>query len=194
MTIATAPMLAALLLGAPAQPAAAPVERQMLDAFKSACARTGDVEAMKADAAASGWTAMAEDSEPRVGRLLKLGRDSVDAGGKVFGATFRRRTGGREIFLIVSRYEDKDGIWGVGCRLYDFDADAPLDGKLLQAWMGRPPTAVQVPVPGLEKTLWEPGWRNGITVEISYVPKDNPVGKTYGLSGNVLVAQAIGGF
>jgi hypothetical protein len=50
------------------------------------------------------------------------------------------------------------------------------------------------PAPGLTKRLWEPGWRDGVGVEISHVPKDHPVGKTYGVGGNILVAQAIGGF
>ena len=60
--------------------------------------------------------------------------------------------------------------------------------------MGKPPTAVEEPAPGLSKRLWEPGWRDGITLEINHVPQNHPVGKTYGLSGNILVAQAIGGF
>jgi hypothetical protein len=166
----------------------------VLDAFKSACSRTGDVAAMKTDAAASGWTEMAEEAEPRVARLVKLGREASEKDGTATGATFRRTLGRREIFLIVSRYEDKEGIWGVGCRLYDFEAAAPLDPRLLEAWMGKPPTGIQEPAPGLSKRLWEPGWRDGITVEVNHVPQNHPVGKTYGLSGNVLVAQAIGGF
>lgn len=185
-------VLAALLL-APSPPAP---EREILDAFKAACSRTGnDIEAAKADAAGSGWTPMADDGDPRIARLVKLGRDAVEKDGKATGSNFSRTVGGRRIFLIVSRYQDKSGFWGSGCRLYHFEAAAPLDGKLLEAWMGKPPTGVQEPAPGLSKRLWEPsGWGYGITVEISHVPKDHPVGKTYGLSGNVLTAQAIGGF
>jgi hypothetical protein len=187
-------LAAALLLAAQAAPGSPP-DREMLDAFKAACSRTGnDIEAMKADAAASGWTAMADDGDPRVARLVKLGRDAADADGKVAGAHFRRTLAARDIFLILSRYEDKTGFWGSGCRLYDFEASTPLDGAGLEAWMGKPPTAVQVPVPGLSKRLWEPGWRDGITLEINHVPQDHPVGLQYGLSGNILVAQAIGGF
>jgi hypothetical protein len=172
-----------------------PPEREMLDAFKAACARTGnDIAATKADAAASGWTEMAEEAEPRIARLVKLGRDAAEADGKVEGAHYRRTLAGRDIFLIVSRYEDRTGFWGAGCRLYDFGATAPLDGPGLEAWMGKPPTAVQVPAPGLTKRLWEPGWRDGITLEISHIPQDHPLGQQYGLSGNILVAQAIGGF
>ncbi len=188
-------MLAGALLLALAAPSTPPPEREMLDSFKAACARTGDVESMKADAAASGWTAMAEESEPRVARLVKMGREATAKDGTSTGATFRRRLGGRDIFLIVSRYEDNSGFWGVGCRLYDFEATRPLKPKLLTQWMGKPPTGVQEPAPGFSKRLWEPaGWREGITVEVNHVPQNHPVGKTYGLSGNVLVAQAIGGF
>jgi hypothetical protein len=188
-------LIAAALLMA-AAPAPAKPEREMLDAFKSACSRIGnDIEPTKADAARSGWAPMADDGDPRIARLLKLGREATEKDGTNTGANFRRKLGGRDIFLIVSRYQDKSGFWGSGCRLYDFEATAPLDGKLLEAWMGKPPTGVQVPAPGLSKRLWEPaGWREGIAVEVNYVPQKHPLGETYGLSGNVLVAQAIGGF
>ena len=167
----------------------------MLDAFKAACSRTGnDIEAMKADAEAAGWTVMEKDVDPRIARLIATGRAEAEADGKVADHSFRRTMGGREIFLIASRYEDKSGFWGAGCRLYDFEATAPIEGPVLEAWMGKPPTAVQVPMPGLSKRLWEPGWRDGITLEVSHVPQNHPVGRQYGLSGNVLVAQAIGGF
>lgn len=170
-------------------------EREMLDSFRSACARTGnDIAPMKADAVRSGWTEMAEDSEPRVGRLVRMGREATEKEGTSTGATYRRRLGARDIFLIVSRYQDKSGFWGTGCRLYDFEATRPLNAKLLNKWMGKPPTGIQQPAPGLSKRLWEPGWRDGITLEVNHVPQNHPVGKTYGLSGNILVAQAIGGF
>jgi hypothetical protein len=185
--------LAALLLATPPAP---PPERQLLDAFKGACSRIGnDLEPTKRDAARSGWRGMAEDGDPRIARLIKLGREAVEKDGTSTGATFRRKSGGRDIFLIVSRYQDKSGYWGSGCRLYDFEAVAPLDGELLEAWMAKPPSEMQEPAPGLVKRLWEPaGWREGITVEVSHVPQKHPLGQQFGLSGNILTAQAIGGF
>jgi hypothetical protein len=168
----------------------------MLDSFKAACSRIGnDLESAKTDAIRSGWSAMPESGDPRVARLIKLGRDATQKDGTSTGATFRRKAGGRDTFLIVSRYQDKTGFWGAGCRLYDFEAAAPLEPRLLESWMGKPPTGVQDPAPGLSKRLWEPsGWGEGITVEITYVAQDHPVGKQFGLSGNILTAQAIGGF
>ena len=191
--------LAALLAGfaVPAPAAQAlPPERQLLDSFKAACSRIGnDIEAAKTAAIGSGWTRMADDGDPRIARLLKLGREATEKDGTATGAAFRRRAGGRDIFLIISRYQDKTGFWGSGCRLYDFEAAAPLAAKLLEAWMGKPPTGVQEPAPGLSKRLWEPaGWSEGVTVEVSHVPQKHPLGQQYGLSGNILTAQAIGGF
>jgi len=188
---------AAAPTAAPGAASTAPTaERAMLDAFKGACSRIGDdIEPTKADAAKAGWTAMAEDGDPRVARLIKMGREATEKDGTSTGATFRRTSGEHDIFLIVSRYQDKSGFWGSGCRLYHFEATKPLDPKLLEAWMGKPPTGVQVPAPGVEKRLWEPaGWREGIAVEVNHIPLNHPAGQTFGLSGNILVAQAIGGF
>lgn len=188
------PALALLLVLA--GPSAPPPERQLLDAFKDACSRIGDdIDPVKADAARAGWTIMPEEGDPRVARLVKLGRDSTAKDGTATGATFRGKAGGRDVFLIVSRYQDKTGFWGSGCRLYDFEATAALDARLLETWMGKPPTGVQQPAPGLSKRLWEPsGWREGITVEAAHVPQGHPLGLQFGLSGNILTAQAIGGF
>lgn len=180
-----------------ARPAASvSAERAMLDDFKAACARIGDdIGVAKADAARSGWTAMPDDGDPRIARLNKMGREAIEKDGTSTGANFRRSWNGRDIFLIISRYQDKSGFWGAGCRLYDFEAAAPLDPKLLEIWMGKPPTGVQEPAPGLSKRLWEPaGWSYGVTVEVNHVPQKHALGERFGLSGNVLAAQAIGGF
>ena len=187
-------ILSLLLAASPADPATASIDRELLDSFKAACARTGEIAAMKADALAAGWQEIAEDSDPRIARLNRTGREAVEEGGKLSGATFRRTVKGRELFLIQSLYEDKTGFWGAGCRTYDFAAAAPLDARLLESWMGKPPTAVQKPAPGLTKRLWEPGWKLGITVEASHIPQGHPLGAQFGLQGNILVAQAIGGF
>jgi hypothetical protein len=186
------PALLALLSATAAAPS--PDERPLLDAFKSACERTGDMAAMKADALAAGWEAIPQDKDPRIANLLARGRAAIGEEAKVVAATFRRTEGGREIFLIQSRFDDDEGYWGVGCRSYDFAATAPLPSALLEAWMGMPPTGVEEPAPGLVKRLWEPAWRDGVTLEVSHVAPGNVFGQSFGLQGNIITAQAIGGF
>lgn len=176
-----------------ATPAAPLAERALLDAFQAACRRVDDLEGMRSDAKAAGWEALVPGAEPRIDRLDKLGREAVD-GGRLSGESYRLALGEAKLFLIVSRWEDEDGIWGHGCRLYHFEGDEPLPLPTLEAWMGRAPTGVQDLGPVGVKRLWEPGWRDGVTLEITHVPADSPLGDAYGLRGNVLVAQAIGGF
>jgi hypothetical protein len=191
------PILAALAALAPASAASAEADpaRETLVALKGACDRAGVMEEMKADAVKAGWEPMAEDADPRIAKLTKLGRQAAEADGNLSGATYRRTLAGRELFLVLSRYDDKaTRFWGAGCRVYDFAATQPFDPRVLEAFMGRAPTGVETPAPGLSRRLWEPGWRSGITVEASYVPAGHPFGEAFGVTGVVLIAQAIGGF
>jgi hypothetical protein len=185
---------ALLLLANPAPPP--PVhDRPVLDAFRTVCEKVDALDAMKTAALGAGWEEIADDAEPRLARLIKLGKDATKAEGTNKGFNFRRLVAGRKLLLIASRYEDKSGFWGNGCRLYDFDAAAPVNSAFARDWMGRVPSGVQALGPTIgEKMLWEPGWRSGMTVEISHVPQTSESKNKFGLSGNVLVAQAIGGF
>lgn len=193
-------LLALLLLAAPAQaapPAAsAPAgDAATLDAFRGVCEKVDSLDAMKAAALAGGWEEIGDDVEPRLARLIKMGKEATEADGTNSGFNFRRQVEGRKLLLVASRYEDKSGFWGNGCRLYDFDAAVPIDSKLARDWMGKVPSGVQALGPTVgEKMLWEPGWRDGMTIEISHVPQASELKERFGLSGNVLVAQAIGGF
>jgi hypothetical protein len=185
---------ALLLLASPAQPP--PVQdRPLLDTFRGVCEKVDSLAGMKAAALADGWEEIPDSAEPRLARLITLGKEATEANGANSGFNFRRVVEGRKLMLIASRYEDRTGFWGNGCRLYDFDAMAPIDSKMARDWMGRTPTGVQALGPTVgEKMLWEPGWRLGVTVEISHVPQTSELKNKFGLSGNVLVAQAIGGF
>ena len=188
------PIAAALLLALQATPAVS-AERPMLDAFRTVCDKVQSLDDMKAAALASGWTEFAESAEPRVERLNKLGRDAIGKGGTSSGANFRKALNGRTLFLLVTRYDDKSGFWGNGCRMYDFDAVSGIPDADVESWMGRKPTGVVSPAAAVgRKLLWEPGWRDGFTVEVNHVPQSSPLREKFGLSGNILVAQAIGGF
>ncbi|HWT12556.1 MAG TPA: hypothetical protein VN231_07370 [Allosphingosinicella sp.] len=187
--------LLALLLALGSVEIASSGDREMLDAFRAACERADDLERMRSDALASGWEEIPASADPRVERLNRSGREMVgEEGGRITGANFRRTLGDRRLFLILSRWEGEDGIWGNGCRLYHFEAGEEIAPAALEAWIGRPPTGVQQ-LPGIGvKRLWEPGWRDGVSLEINHIPANSEIVERFGLSGNILVAQAIGGF
>ena len=187
--------VAALFMGfSPVVAADTSPDLAMLVAFQEACARVDDLDHMLADARRSGWEAIADDGDPRIGRVTRAGRAGVNANVRASGQTFRRHLRARDLFLVASRVVMDDGSWGNGCRLFHFEATDRINRTTLELWMRRPPTGVQ-DIPGNAlKLLWEPGWREGVTIEINHIPPRSKLRSRLGLSGNILVAQAIGGF
>ena len=187
-------LLSALLIAAQAAPVDAPGDRAVLDAFRAACERVDDLEGMRADAVRGGWTPIEDADDERIARINRMGRESAADMARVEIASYRAELDGREHFLILSRFEDSNGLWGHGCRLYQFGAAAPIDADLLNRWMTRPPTGAD-DLPGYgSQRLWEPGWRMGMTVKAMHVPEDSRYRAQAGFYGNVLIADAIGGF
>lgn len=188
-------MLIALasLLAQPLQAVPAEQHRALLDAVQSGCSAVGDHAATLGRLERDGWQAIADDADARIGRLQKAMRAAVaEENGRLTGSqVFRREFGGAAVYLVVTRFESGEGYWAAGCRAYDFEAKAPIDPGLLVAWMGREPSARVVDETG-GKLVWEPGWEP-VSVEVNFVPADSPA-KAMDLSGNIIVAQTIGGF
>ncbi|MCW3835328.1 hypothetical protein ACFQ1E_00265 [Sphingomonas canadensis] len=180
---------ASLLAAAAADPSA---DLALLHAFEAPCSQVADIGAARAAAPAAGWTPIDEGDDARIARLAKLGREATEGEGTVTGSVFKRTHSGRAVFLFLSRFEDGEGYWGNGCRLYDFDAAEPMDFATVKSWIGKEPTGV-VESQGITRRLWEP-WVSGRTFEFSYVPASSAQAHATGLSGVVLVASAIGGF
>ncbi len=187
---------AALLLALqPAAAGAAPGDRALLDAFRSACERVDDFDAVRVDALASGWEEIDPSADPRVERLngIGLGR-AAQEGVAMRILNFRRRFGDRLIFLITSRASSPYGQWGNDCRIYHFEAGEEMAPPALEAWMGRPPTGVQGRPDQAVKRLWEPAWRDGVSIDVTHIRAGTEAAVLFEVSGNILVANAIGGF
>ncbi|MFL9841040.1 hypothetical protein ABS767_08715 [Sphingomonas sp. ST-64] len=195
-------MIAMLLVSATMQAAPAPAPSSLFAAFKAACFNL-DSEDGKSSfdrvapaAKAAGWYELAEaDADPRIANIVSKGRDAVRAeepDGTYAGKLFRHSFDGRTVWLVTSRFVAKEGYWGNGCRAYDLDAPAAPARETVDAWVGSAPTGVQANG-NATKRLWEP-WQTGVSLEITYVPRDHPLGSSYGIQGLVLVSQSIGGF
>lgn len=193
MAAAFLPLLAASAATLTPQPA----DLAVLKAFKAACYVVPDFDRIGAAAEKAGWVWVPAASHPNLDMLITKGRaatEKLEPDAKIAGSQYRGTFGGRTVYLITSRYQDKDGAWSNGCRVYDFDATAPMPLATLTKWMKRPNTGT-LPLPeGNTKYLWEPGWKPGRTVESSFVPGNDPISQQFGLKGRVLTAQAIGGF
>ena len=173
MFAAFLPLLAAATAAEPAR-----TDLAMLKSFKAACQNVRNFESMDRDARKAGWKAVAEDVDPNLALLVGGGRKAVltrEPDAKLAGSQYQRSIEGRRLFLVISRYEDKDGVWSNGCRLYDFAATGPVPLPTLIKWMKRPNSGTQ-PLPDNQlKYLWEPGWKSGHSVEASFSTGADPV-------------------
>lgn len=190
-----------LPLIAAAATATAPVpsqdDRALFAAFKGVCRNVRSLDAMAAAARKGKWRAVMPSAHPNLEALVEKGRAAVlerEPDARLSGTQFRRDVAGRTLYLVTTRYVDKDGAWSNGCRIYDFAASAPLSAETLAALMGKAPTGVQPLADGHFKYLWEPGWKSGHSVEASFVTGTDPVSQKFGLKGQVLSSHAIGGF
>ncbi len=180
----------------------APAPAPLFTAFKAACFNIDSEDGASSFAAiapaakTAGWVEVAEaDADPRIAAIIGKGREAMakeEPDATLSGQLFRQRFDGRDVYLASSRYVSKEGYWGNGCRVYDLDAPASPSAVTLSDWVGQGPTGTQSSGNAV-KLLWEP-WQTGVSLEITYVPRDNPLGATYGIQGLILVSQAIGGF
>lgn len=193
MAAAFLPLLAASAAALTPQPA----DLAVLKAFKAACFVVPDFDRIGAAAEKAGWVWVPAASHPNLDMLITKGRaatEKLEPDAKIAGSQYRGTFGGRTVYLITSRYQDKDGAWANGCRVYDFEAAGPIPKTTLVTWMKRPPTGEQPLPDGNVKLLWEPGWKLKRSVEASFVSGADPVSQHFGLKGLVLTANAIGGF
>lgn len=182
-----------LLALQPAPPSPMARERILLDAFRGVCEAVDDYPRMRAAAAAAGWEPVEDGASPLLARINQVARQAAGDQGRIQDASYRRVFPQHStLHLVVSRWEGVDRAWGNGCRVYDFEASRPIDPAGLTAWMGRAPTGRQDLGPLGSNLLWEPGWREGMSVSVNHVPPTSVFRERYGLSGNVLVAQAFG--
>lgn len=185
-----------LTLAAAAQ---APTPAPLFAAFKAVCAHVGSPDGFDQLARNAGWSELSEaEADPRIAAIVSKARDAAkraEPGATVHGMLFRQSIDGRTAWLAVSRVAfTRDGrqVGAMGCRVYDLDAPAAPSRQAIDAWVGSAPTTVAANGTAT-KRLWEP-WQAGTSLEITYVPRDHPLGTSYGIQGLVLVAQSIGGY
>lgn len=189
------PILSATVLAAAPAPSAE--DRALFAAFKNVCRHVRSLNRMERAARKGGWLAVTPGAHPNLAKLVEGGREAAlkaEPDAVLSGAQYTRSVAGRTLWLVTSSYRDSDRYWANGCRLYDFDATSALPPSTLVGLMGKANSGT-MPLPdGATKYLWEPGWKDGHSVEASFVAGTDPISQKFGLKGQVLTAQAIGRF
>ncbi|RKF21907.1 hypothetical protein D6851_07800 [Altericroceibacterium spongiae] len=152
-----------LLAAATAQgtPAAYPAQ-DVLSVFEHSCTPIADFDKATALAEKAGWKTFDAVPDSKVGQLIAFGRRAMERMGTdmevIEGGTYRREVSGRDLYMVISGVRGA-GFESRGCRIYDFDAAAPIGKAELTEWAGREPSSD----PSENSPILSYGWEPGLT-------------------------------
>jgi hypothetical protein len=168
-----------------------------LEAFLAACLdEYRDPDARAAVIAAAGWRPVADDADPMLAAVMEASRDAlVEArkdegyGGSV--TAFGRMLGGAEAYLVATEFEAPAGseteIDLLGCYLYDFAADGPLDASRITEHFDEPPAESENQPGIIVAEVWNIEKLAGVwELRSTFIPEGGPAAAVTGFSGRVL--------
>jgi hypothetical protein len=191
--------LAAALCAGSLAMLAAPVlassyDQAFVDAFAEACVPGRlSYQASYDTALTAGWALVERDDHPELAAVMQKSDEMLaaesDLAMDLEGALFARDVAGTRHHLSVTEasfvIEEGDDPWVmVGCHLYNFDAEQPLDPAPVTALIGQP-IARSVDQDGVINHLWGPPCpmpRTGDTY-LSFVRAGTPAFDLVGFSG-----------
>src|SRR5690606_16360006 len=145
--------------------------------------------------AAAGFEAVPDDGHPMLAAIMKVSRDAiaqskVEDGFTGTAAAFRRAAEGRDLYVVTTTLDmPADAEWKIdflGCYLYDFAAEAPLDPAILTAHFDEAPVE-SYDQDGLAGQKWNVEKLDGVwDVSTGYFRKDGPAASAAGFSGLVI--------
>ena len=161
---------------------------EVLQAFRDGCERSQGSYHVVAKHALFGLQPIAPASDPRLERAASLASAEDGTSGPV--TAYRTSGRGRPVFLLFTADPGSGSPRG-SCRLYDFDAEAPIDPRATQRWVRSKPVRDEEAA-GATEQLWQPGWDADTSLHVRHIPRNSALARQFGFSGNVLVVRAVG--
>jgi hypothetical protein len=176
------------------QGAAQPAPDPRLAAFEAACLdgyRNPEIRA--AVIAAAGWSPVADNVDPALGRLMAISREAMVQSEEEDGfagsiSAYGRRLAGGEAYLVTTELDMAADagrkIDLLGCYLYDFAADAPLPVSLITFRFDERPAEV-VDQPGvIVAQVWNIERIEGVwELRSTFIPPGSPAAGVTGFTG-----------
>lgn len=193
--------LAACLLCGPAL--ATPMsDDDFLSAFAVACLDGyGNIAARASAIDAAGWQPIPDDSDPVLARMLAISRQSlrdaeVEEGYAGTAEVYGRRDGDSGPYLVTTVLavpDDGEGpIDVLGCHLYDFEAESPLDPAPIVRRFDEQPASVEDQPGIIVSQAWDIESLEGVwELRSTFIPDGSPGVDITGFAGRVLVLTSV---
>lgn len=188
--------LAAIAFAATISPSAvnAAATEPRLEAFRTVCVPDRqNYDALKKAALVEGWEPVQAGAHPELDSLMEVSRTiELEPDIRASLASYAKAVAGGEAFLVLTDYASEQ-IDLVGCYVYDFEADAPIDPELVSDWLGAPPTeSVNQPSVIVGHT-WgtPPGLPGTWDVYLAFLPEGSAATAFTGFSGVVIKISSV---
>jgi hypothetical protein len=192
------PLAATMFAVLPCGAAAASVPpATFLDAFLAVCLdQYNDPDVRNRVIAAAGWRPVADDADPMLAAVMEASRDALSdarveegAGGSV--AAFGRMLDGAEAYLVATTFDastdSETEIDLLGCYLYDFVADGPLDASRITEHFDEQPAEDEDQPGVIVAQVWNIQRLAGVwELRSTFIPEGGPAAAITGFSGRVL--------
>ncbi len=167
----------------------------MVSEFSRTCVASRSLSGLTNVLTKGGWKAFPSPAESRVANEIVAVTPMLEAQGLSSDYTiYWRKVGDRYLELAVS--ETKKPINGdrklVGCSMYDFDANSPLDETTISTLAG---TAVgqKSAVGDVQVEKWDRVFGEGSGMRAVFVPAGSPMGAQLGFTGMMLGTHFLDG-
>jgi hypothetical protein len=181
-------------IAAPSTLALAQAPEPRLEAFRDMCVEDRqDYDKLNRRALTRGWVRTRDGAHAELDELLAISRElELEPDVSASLESYAKTIPGGEVFLVLTYYASPQ-IDLVGCYLYDFDTDTPVDADLVSDWLGTQPSETVDQPTMIVGNTWETPARLPGTwdVYLAFIPEGSPATALTGFSGVVIRISSV---
>ena len=165
-----------------------------VEAFRSACIDDRqDYDALIRGATDGGWIVAEPGDNAELDALLEVSAEGLaEEDVPAWLAAFRKTVDGGDFYLVLTRLAGEPFDL-VGCYVYDFEADEPIERRIISDWLGQFPSD-SIDEPGvITADTWDVPDRYPGTFDIysAYLPEGGAASTFTGFSGVLIKITSV---
>ncbi|NOX95904.1 MAG: hypothetical protein GXP04_12665 [Alphaproteobacteria bacterium] len=170
------------------------IEDDRAIAFRDDCAITlGDFQITQEKLLSAGWVSVGVDAHSELNAVMSYAKNLDAKLLEVSSYSYYQKSINTDEMFLVLTHVPTQGAFVNGCYLYDFDATKADASKVIEEWLGEPPTETLFHPDLIQQRKWvsPKSLPKMATVRVGLVFEGGSVAEDIGFSGAMWAATAI---